>query len=116
MKDNKIASQSFCVISDSLQHDTNIVHYFLHIILEDLKTNIRQLKRCIYFSDGADHGVPAEWHLFSTSHRKRPCDGVGGTVKRLVSRTGLQLTTDAIDTMDTVFHCCKGNIFCIPLE
>ena len=25
-KDNKIASQSFCIISDSLQHDSNIVH------------------------------------------------------------------------------------------
>ena len=126
--DNKIVSQSFCVISDSLQHDSNIVHYFLHIILEDLKTNICQLKRCIYFSDGAasqyknyknfsnicnhekDHGVPAEWHFFATSHGKSPCDGVGGTVKRLVSRASLQLTTDAIDTADKMFHWCKENI------
>jgi hypothetical protein len=55
----------------------------------------------IYFSDGcaaqyknrknflnlcnhdADFGLPAEWHFFATSHGKGPCDGVGGTVKRL---------------------------------
>ena len=53
MKDNKITTQSFCIISDSLQYDTNTVHYFLHIILEDLKTNMRQLTGCTYFSHGA---------------------------------------------------------------
>ena len=31
-----------------------------------------------------DFGLYAEWHFFATSHRKSPCDGVGGTVKRLV--------------------------------
>ena len=128
MKDDKIATQSFCVISNSLQHNTNIVQYFLHIILEDLTTNIHQLKRCIYFSNGAasqyknyknfsnicnhekDHGVPAEWHFFATSHGESPCDGVGGTVKRLVSRASLQLTTDPINTADKMFYWCKENV------
>ena len=128
MKDNKVVSQSFCVISDSLQHDTNMVHYFVHVVLKHLKTNESQLKRCIYFSDGAasqyknyknfsnichhekDHGVPAEWHFFATSHGKSPCDGVGGTVKRLVSRASLQLITDAIDTAEKMFYWCKENI------
>ncbi len=33
---------------------------------------------------------PAEWHLSATSHGKGPCDGVGGTVKRLAARASLQ--------------------------
>ena len=38
----------------------------------------------------ADFGMPAEWHFFATSHGKGPCDGVGGTVKRLAARASLQ--------------------------
>ena len=37
-----------------------------------------------------DFGVRAEWHFFATSHGKGPCDGVGGTVKRLAARASLQ--------------------------
>ena len=61
-----------------------------------------------YFSDGAasqyknrknfinlchheeDFGVHAEWHFFATSHGKGPCDGLGGTIKRLAARASLQ--------------------------
>ena len=64
--------------------------------------------KIIYFSDGAaaqyknrknflnlchhkaDFGVDAEWHFFATSHGKGPCDGLGGTVKRLAARASLQ--------------------------
>ena len=34
--------------------------------------------------------MSAEWHFFATSHGKGPCDGVGGTVKRLAARASLQ--------------------------
>jgi hypothetical protein len=34
--------------------------------------------------------MQAEWHFFATSHGKGPCDGVGGTVKRLAVRASLQ--------------------------
>ena len=34
--------------------------------------------------------MQAEWYFFATSHGKGPCDGVGGTVKRLAARTSLQ--------------------------
>jgi hypothetical protein len=61
-----------------------------------------------YFSDGAarqyknkynfinilhhelDFGVSCSWHFFATSHGKSPCDGIGGTVKRLTARASLQ--------------------------
>ena len=66
------------------------------------------LKKVLYFSDGAasqyknykafinlcfheqDHNLKAEWHLFARSHGKNPCDGVGGTVKRLVANASLK--------------------------
>ena len=37
-----------------------------------------------------DFGIPAEWHFFATAHGKGPCDGVGGTLKRIVARVSLQ--------------------------
>jgi hypothetical protein len=69
-------------------------------------------KKIIYFSDRSaaqyknrnnfmnlchheeDFGMPAEWHFFATSHGKGPCDGVGGTVKRLAARASLQRPYD----------------------
>ena len=58
-----------------------------------------------------DHGVPAEWHFFATSHGKSPCDGIGGTVKRLVARASLQATTDKqILTPQELFSWCVKNI------
>jgi len=38
--------------------------------------------------------MPAEWHFFATSHGKGPCDGVGGTVKRLAEKASLQRPFD----------------------
>ena len=77
-----------------------------------LKTKILA-KHVYYFSDGAasqyknyknlcklcfhvaDHEVTAAWNfLFATSHGKSPCDGIGGTIKRLVARASLQATKE----------------------
>jgi len=65
------------------------------------------VRKSIYFSDAQrriqktkefhesyihmqDFKVPAEWHFFDNLHGKGPCDGVGGTVKRLATRASLQ--------------------------
>ena len=37
-----------------------------------------------------DFGCQAEWHFYATSHGKGPCDGIGGTVKRLAAKASLQ--------------------------
>jgi len=42
----------------------------------------------------SDFGIDAEWHFFATSHRKEPCDGLGGTVKQLAARASLQRPYD----------------------
>jgi len=53
-----------------------------------------QYKNCKNFLNLCHHkvdfGVDAEWHFFATSHGKGPCDGLGGTVKRLAARASLQ--------------------------
>ena len=68
---------------------------FVTEVLENIKIDIPGITKCIYFSDGAgsqykDYKNKAEWHFFATSHGKRPCDVIGGTLKRLVAKASLQ--------------------------
>ena len=90
------------------------------------KTTLPSIMKFIYFSDGTagqyknftntchhknDHGLEAEWDFFATSHGKSPCDGTGGTVKRLVSRTSLQATVeDHILTATEMFNWTSNHI------
>jgi len=129
MKDNAVECMSICVISDCLQHDTITVHVFLFTVLNYLKQVISNLKCVKYFSDGAasqyknyknfvnlvhhyeDFQLEAEWHFFATSHGKSPCDGIGGTVKRLAARASLQaVTTNHILTPEQLFTWSQTNI------
>lgn len=45
--------------------------------------------------------MTAEWHFFATSHGKGPCDGLGGTLKRIARRTSLQLLGPSAQQIDT---------------
>ena len=108
----KVKCFSMCVISDCLRHDTTTVHAFISNVLAHLKKELPNIRKVIYFSDEAarqyknyknfsnvcnhenDHGLKEERHFFATSHGKSPCDGIGGTVKRLVARASLQATVD----------------------
>jgi len=99
---------SFVVISENSSHDTIAVHLFQKVLINFLSKKITTPQKMIYFSDGcaaqyknrknfvnlcnhgADFGMSAEWHFFATSHGKGPCDGVGGTVKRMAARASLQ--------------------------
>lgn len=119
---------SVCVVSDHLQHNANAVHTFISTVVSHLKNHIH-IERIFYFTDGAasqykncknlvnlchhmhDFQVKAEWHFFATSHGKSPCDGIGGTVKRLVARASLQAaTTDQILTPAEFFAWAVKNI------
>ena len=82
--------------------------YFIRIWYSSFKKNFQKWTKILYFSDGSaaqyknrknfvnlcyhkeDFGVQAEWHFYATSHSKGPCDGIGGTVKRLAARASLQ--------------------------
>ena len=55
--------------------------------------------------------MKAEWHFFATSQGKCPCDGIGGTIKRLVARASLQATTgNHILNAKELFSWAKVNI------
>lgn len=109
----KLHHLTFVAISDCLNHDTVAVYLYQKCLIEFLRSHINPPPHKIfYFSDGAaaqyknrknflnlcyhktDFGIDAEWHFFATSHGKGPCDGVGGTIKRLAAKASLQRPYD----------------------
>ena len=41
-----------------------------------------------------DYNSKSEWHFFTLSHGKNPCDGVGVTVKQLIANASLKANHD----------------------
>ena len=128
-EDGKVTCKSICCLSDVMKHDTVAVYAFQKELITHLKKEHPQIEKLVYFSDGAasqyknyknlmnlclhqaDFGLRAEWHFFATSHGKSPCDGIGGTVKRLAARASLQATTtDHILTLEQLHMWCIKNI------
>ena len=116
--------------SDCKDHTTVTVLAFLKVVLKYLKTDLPAVKQIHYFSDGCagqyknkknnfinlchhedDFGLAAEWNFFATSPGKSACDGIGGTVKRLVTKASLQRPyNDQILTSDAILNFCNENI------
>ena len=58
-----------------------------------------------------DFGIDATWVFFATSHGKSPCEGIGGTVKRITARASLQRPySDQILDVSSMLDFCKTNI------
>ena len=110
-------------------HDVNMVYKIIEVVCNDIKTNLPQIKNIEYFSDGCagqykncknmlnlcfhceDFGFTAKWNFFATSHGKQPCDGIGGTVKRLATLASLQRDMDNhILSPQTMYKYCNENI------
>ena len=120
---------SYCIISDDNDHDTGMVYEIQKRIITDIKKKIPNVKRIEYFTDGCagqykncknflnlthhveDFNLQAKWNFFATSHGKQPCDGIGGTVKRLTAKASLQRTLqNQILTPQAMFEFCVNNI------
>ena len=129
--DGELKHLSYVVISDCLIHDSVAVHLFQKKLVAFLIDKIVfPIKSIIYFSDGAPaqykncknfinlchhnmdfDGIEAEWHFFATSHGKGPCDGIGGTVKRLAAKASLQRPySEQIMTARQLFQFAADNI------
>lgn len=112
-----------------LKHDTVAVYVIQHLIMPFIRSNVPNVAKIHYFSDGAasqyknkkafknltlhhsDFGVKAEWNFFATSHGKSPCDGIGGTVKFLARRASLQRpNADQILTSKQLYEFADGEI------
>lgn len=127
--EGEVKSKSYCVISDEMQHNTVFVYALQKDILGKVKTSFPQIQHIEYFTDGCpgqyknyknfmnlchheeDFEFSAEWNFFATSHGKQPCDGIGGTVKRIVAKASIQRPrNEQILTPDAMFQFCQENI------
>lgn len=125
---------NYIAISDCLKHDTIAVHLFQRGLITFLKKNMGDLTKIYYFSDGAsaqyknkknfinlcfhedDFNVNAQWHFFATSHGKGPCDGLGGTIKRLAARASLTNVNDPINNAAKFFSWVHKNVLNVNTE
>lgn len=108
--ENVLQHRSIVMIAESLKHDFAAVNLFQEKLFQFLQNRYSSIKKLMFFSDGAGsqyknkhnffylcqlkklYGFAAEWHFFATSHGKGPCDGIGGTLKRLATKASLQRT------------------------
>ena len=107
--ENSLVTTSLCILSDDLDHDASFVYNVTEAIVGHIKVElVPNFKKIHYFSDGfggqyknrkhfynlcfhaSDFDVNCEWNFFTTSDGKSPCDGIGGTVKRLRARAIIQ--------------------------
>ena len=103
-----------------------MVYKIQQLFTKYLKVEFSHIKKLVYFSDGyagqyknkknlynlcqhqKEFGLQAEWNFFATSHGKSPCDGLGGTIKRITARTNLQRPKEHhILTPSDMFNFCN---------
>ena len=129
LADETLKHRNVCIISDITEHNTSIVYAFLQIFIDYLKVEFPEVQKVYYFTDGCagqyknksnfinlcshveDFGLQAECHFFTTSHGKSACDGIGGTVKHLLTKASLQRPyNDANLTTESIMEFCKENV------
>jgi hypothetical protein len=119
--------QSFCFLSDDLKHTPAMVYTFISKLITKCKEIVTNISKIHYFSDGCaaqyknkynfinlcyhrdDFNLDGEWNFFATSHGKNACDGLGGTVKRSLTKASLQRTVSEqiIKPIDAYNYCIK---------
>ena len=96
----KDSHQSYCIVSDYLQHDKYTVFAFLQAIIANVKSSYPKLEALNIFPDGAASQFKQKFILSSLNHMKSSndleglewnffassVDGNGGSLKRLVWR------------------------------
>ena len=128
-ENDELKNISYCVIFDDRKRNVALVYEVQKAILADLKCKLPGLSAIIYFTDEcagqyknrknvynlcqhkSDFGLNARWVFFASSHGKQPCDGIGGTVKWLVSNASLKRDLkDQILSPSDMFQFRKENI------
>ena len=126
----ELKEKSLCVISEDIDHDVSFVYKVLEATITYLKSEVAlDIQHIHYFSDGCaeqyknckhfmnlchhktDFSISCTWNFFAISHRKSPCDSIGGTVKRLTARASLQRPIkDQILSTKDMFEFCNLEI------
>lgn len=116
LETGELTHKSFITVSDEMAHKASTVVTFIEDIIPELKKIDDQLSTIHYWSDSPSsqyrnkyifdfisnhedmYGCSARWNYFESGHGKGPCDGLGGTCKRLADeaiRCGKTLIQDA---------------------
>jgi cell division septum initiation protein DivIVA len=100
-EDEELMHQSYVIVSDEKNHRASTVVSFLEHLVPKIKSLVPNLRCINYLSDSptsqyrnkiilnliAEHqmkfGTAATWIYTEAGHGKGPCDGIGGTVKRM---------------------------------
>ena len=111
-----IDHKSIIIVSDELGHNSTTVLTFVDKIIPIVQDIDPEASTIHYWTDSPTsqyrnksiidfvanhescHGMKARWNYFESGHGKGPCDGLGGTVKRLADeamRSGKVLIQDA---------------------
>ena len=104
--DDNLKHKSFVFVSDEPEHNASTVYAILKKLIPEIKIIIPDLKMVHYWTDYptsqyrnksifnivCNHekwleGGAAAWNYFEAGHGKGPCDGIGGTAKRLADDT-----------------------------
>lgn len=98
---DEMSHKSIVVISDEMGHNAATVLTIIDKLVPELKSLDPELSHIHYWTDGptsqyrnkaifntiANHkdiyGMTATWNYWEAGHGKGPCDGLGGTVKRM---------------------------------
>ena len=129
---NILNHKNFVYVSDDLGHNFGHVFTIMKNIISEIKEIVPDLKMVHYWTDSpssqyrnksafyviSDHenifGVPAIWNYFESGHGKGPCDGVGGTSKRIADmaiKQGKIIIQDASDYFQKVQLLHKSAVY-----
>jgi hypothetical protein len=123
----KLTHFSAAIISDCLEHSTNVFHAFIKKYIEEsLKKKAPMIEKLYFFTDGCaaqyksfkmtlniaafkkDFNLEVELNYFASGHRKNACDGVGGTLKRMAEESSLR--EKLIETPLAFFELCDQKV------
>lgn len=120
-KENMVGHTSYIYVSDTPAHNSGTVYAFLKRITDTLKQTRPEIECIHYVTDSptsqyqnksmiyivANHhdllGLRASWQYWEAGHGKGPCDGVGGTSKRLAD-LAVKRQIAVIQSAEDYFH------------
>lgn len=121
----QLVHESFIYVSDTQSHNTGTVYAFMKKITERLKHEHPRIECVHYITDSptsqyrnkntmylvANHfqllGMNASWQFWEAGHGKGPCDGVGGSSKRLAD-LAVKRQTAVIQSAEDYFNWGKS--------
>ncbi|XP_071500413.1 uncharacterized protein [Diadema antillarum] len=124
--DGVLVNKSYVCVSDEKAHNSSTVLAILCQLVPKLKELVAGLTKVHYWTDSPtsqyrnktifsvvrEHaklfeGPSAQWNYFEAGHGKGPCDGIGGTVKRLADDAVKRNAANIQDASDFYAWACR---------